>query len=301
MTTGSGGTYRFDNLTQTSYTLSASRSGYQSYSASVSVNLSVAANTRNISLTPTQTTSSAKVSFGTVMSISDGITAELTFSSATSRHIVHAFKTATVASMSDAGIITVLQTSSSAPTTYNLKIFYDLDASSSYTLCAVGLDASGRAGTLTRYAISTKSAISQPRAVFTGAYKTGNNVYLAVSPNSYCSSYRLWLGSYTYDSSDPDAYFAYLAYADGDVRSSGTSGTVPINYSYSHTLLVTLGYTSSGSQSGVVDVKIIRNSDGYVVRSAQVDVRSLGKEGIKMLESGKMDGRLKKILFTPDE
>jgi hypothetical protein len=67
VTTGSDGTYRFDGLTQTSYTLSASKSGYNSFSGSVTVDLGKENNINDISMTAIPKTAlSGKITDGSL-------------------------------------------------------------------------------------------------------------------------------------------------------------------------------------------------------------------------------------------
>jgi hypothetical protein len=301
-TTGSNGTYSFSGLVGTSWQISASKSGYINFGPAT-VSTPNASTTYNFQMRPDNnpTPGQGLVTVSSTMSISNGVYTNFSFNSYTSQYIAELLTTSDASSLSDNAIISLLQSNGTIrPTTVIGIYFYGLSASTSYTLCAVAIDAQGRYGTLTRYTISTKSSSNQPRVTLT-ASKSGSRVFFTATRNSYCSYYKLWGGSVNYDSSNPDIYYANLAYKSGNTEFANYSQAdgvyYNVNTSYSHTCIIALGYTSSNVQSGFVDVKIINNSNGTPVRSAQVDLRSLGKEEIKQLESGKIDGKFIKSLM----
>ncbi|MDR2385425.1 MAG: carboxypeptidase regulatory-like domain-containing protein [Tannerella sp.] len=300
-TTSSGGTYTFSGLTETSYQISASKSGYQAYGP-VTVSTPNTANTHNISMTQETSSSNAKVTVSSSMSISDQIYAGFSFNSYTAQYVVLMWESSYISSASDEEIIDILKANGSANSTSNTGIYiYNLSPSTSYTICAVGMDTQGKYGTLTRQTVSTKSSSNQPRVSLTIS-KSGNNIHFSTSRNSYCSSYKLWIGSLNYDAATLDIVYAMAAYSDGQTETEnyGSNSYFALNSSYSHSLVIALGYNSSGVNSGFVDVKIINNSSGTVVRSAQIDLRSLNKEEIQQMEAGKIDGKFAESLIKFD-
>jgi hypothetical protein len=298
-TTISNGTYSFSGLTGTSWQISASKSGYNNFGPAT-VSTPNTSNTYNLQMTPNNTPGQGKVTVSSSLSISDGIYTEFSFDSYTSQYIAAMYYTSYASSLSDDAIIALLQSDGIIrPIINSYLYYYNMAASTSYTLCAVAIDTQGRYGMLTRQTFSTKSSSNQPRAVLTIS-KSGSRINVTVTRNSYCSYYKLWLGSLSeYDSSNPDIIYANLAYTNGDTEFVNYLSDLGFTYnsSYPYSCAITLGYTSSGVQSGVIDVKVISNSSGTVVRSAQVDLRSLSKDEIKQMESGRINGKFVKSLM----
>jgi hypothetical protein len=245
--------------------------------------------------------SNAKVTVSDFLSISDGMYVEIIANSFTSQYISKFYPTAQVSSLSDDAIINKLKSEVNLITPdLDLSYYYNISANASYTYCAVARDASGGYGTLTKQVISTKGTSNQPRVALTIS-KSGNNINISAIKNSYCSSYLIWLGAIR-ELSDYDIWYARLAYKEGE-RLSVDIPSFPFEYnsSYPYSCVIALAYNSSGVNSGYVDVKVVRHSDGIVVRSAQVDLRSLGKEAIQQIKSGKIDGKFLKTVLNFDK
>jgi hypothetical protein len=234
--------------------------------------------------------SSAKVTVSSYISISDQIMLTLSFNSYTSRYAEALYETSDISSISDEIIIAYLKTRTTYSTSEDLSPYADLSPGTSYTYCAVGIDASGNYGTtLTRYNITTKSTSSQPRATISITSTSSSSIGFSVTKNSYCSSYKLWGGGFDY-SNMPDIFYAYIAVNNGASYSSNGSGTLPIDMSYTYSIIIALAYNSSGVNSGFLDMKVVNNSNRAIVRSAQVDLRSISEDDMRKLISGKMDG-----------
>ncbi|MDR2146298.1 MAG: carboxypeptidase regulatory-like domain-containing protein [Tannerella sp.] len=295
--TASAGTYRFDNLTGTSYTLTATRTDYVNFNTTVTLNLSVATNTRDIAMNRAPQPSPATVTATSALSISDGIYFDLSFNSSASTYLRKLYPTSEISSLSDAAIITKLESESSVISTANVIGIFSpsLNANTAYTWCAVARDAQGRNGVLYKRAMSTKGTSSQPRATINVSSVSSQSISFSVTQNTYCYSYDLWLGAAT--GTLQDIEYAYYAYSEGTRYTGDGNGSIPRDASWAYTFIIALGYTSSGVNSGYVDVKIIRNSDGVVVRSESVDIRSLGKENIEKMKNNGIDAKLIKGIF----
>jgi hypothetical protein len=283
-TTSSGGTYRFDNLTQTSYTLSASKSGYQDISKAVSLNLSVQTNTENIRMTPVSNDNPAASVSAEYLALANSIYFTLSFGSATTRYKNALYLTSTVSSLSnDALKALVIANGSYESISDNEFYFYNLNENTSYTYCAVGFDSQSRTGNLLRVQSTTKSSSNQPRATINISSVGGGRINLSISKNSYCNFYSfIYLSSNSSAISDTECAAIAHMYRNENRETSNLSGYIEKNMSYYYTYIVTLAYDNYSNNSGIVDVKVVNNDTGAIIRSTQLNtVRSTPQNAVE--------------------
>jgi len=212
-----------------------------------------------------ETPSTAKVSVNDFLAISDGLYFCFSPSSDVKTYYWKALKSSELPNTDDA-IINRLQTdgvemnqgSSNEGDTWNLS------ESTKYTLCIIAYDAQNKQGELVKIEYTTKSSNStQPKANITINSATANSVNFSISRNSYCTTYS-YAGYNVPDDKTlnmPDIYWAYRCYNEeyklGGTYIHNTNVTNNfINLSANSTIaIITLGFNSSGTNSGVIDKK----------------------------------------------
>jgi len=164
-----------------------------------------------------------------------------------------------MASNSDAEIIDDLLSDGveSEPSGYNEGYAYDLEENTKYTVCVMAVDANNKRGKLVKKEITTKSSQNQPMTSITINSASETSVNYSTVKNSYCSSYVL-KGWYNLPDirSYPDILWAYYCYEDYKVsKNIYTQNRINTAWNVAwknDCMLVTLGFNSSGVNSGVI-------------------------------------------------
>ncbi|MDR2385352.1 MAG: carboxypeptidase-like regulatory domain-containing protein [Tannerella sp.] len=265
-TTNNSGAYTFENHPKGAYTLTFSKDGYNGKTEYITIPDDSYLSTELVSKTLNIT-----VAVDDYLAISDGIYFWLTFGSATVQYYYDILKTSEISS--DEEIISALKKEEIIDINYTGIYGYNHSENTSYTICAIGIDAQGRTGPLYKRTVSTKGASSQPQASIDIKSISGSRIDFGTTKNSYCNSYSLIVYNATsYDY--PDIYFAARVYKYGNPYTDNKSLYVTIDPSNPYTWIATLGYDASGNNSGVVNVKAVNNTTGEVLRSTAIDVRS---------------------------
>jgi hypothetical protein len=243
----------------------------------------VSSQTKSVSLQPNSTASTASVSLQDYLAISDGIWLWFTFSSSTNRYYYILYPTAQLPA--DNTIINTLAANGAgvyegkSTDTYHEDGYYNLSESSSYTLCAIAVDAQSMPGTLYKRAISTKSSQNQAKAAITITKVANRQASVSVTRNSYCKRY-IFAGLNDIDINMPDILWAATLYEVRNntnfIYSEDISGTMTqTSGAYSANIIFTFAYDSSNNLSGIIDKKYYSTVTNQEITRSQM--RSTGE------------------------
>jgi hypothetical protein len=165
----------------------------------------------------------------------------------------------------------------------------ELTPNTNYTVYIVAQDAQGRAGALVKKQIKTKPVNNQPVADINITSAGGGNMSCDITKNSYCSS---WSSVCLYGVGDVnslqdihDIEFAAEVYLNSKV--AGELFTTDEQLSFfelqDFAIIITMGFSSSGENSGVISKKIFDSNTGIVYEapsSTSSMIHGSGKKGI---------------------
>ncbi|MDR0830708.1 MAG: carboxypeptidase-like regulatory domain-containing protein [Prevotellaceae bacterium] len=275
-TSDDNGFYQINNLLVGFYNLDFVKNGYDVFTGITgTIVLRRGAVNCDVQMRITETTpgvSNAAVTISDIMSISDGIGVWYSLNSSTKYYYVSSYTATELNNMTNAQIISDLTNNGlrmDKTDSYQSTIHYGLTASTSYTVCAVAYDSQGRQGSLTKKAISTKSAsTSQPYATISLGTISGGKVYFNITKNSYCSYYvnSCWINQDNLNK--PDVLWAAALYElrnDPDYKK--TENKTDYTWYYSNLagncIIVSLAFNSSGTNGGLI-CKRTFNANGTV-------------------------------------
>jgi hypothetical protein len=148
---------------------------------------------------------------------------------------------------------------------------YDLQENTIYTLCMFAVDNENQRGALSKRVHTTKFSANQPKAAITISSISNRTVYNSITKNSYCSSYA-YSGMINLDASHlsvPDIHWASYCYEDykkGDFETTNFTNASWSDWPANSTCaIITLGFTSSGVNSGVIDIKFFSTATNSVI------------------------------------
>jgi hypothetical protein len=270
VTTNSSGDYTISGLKETKYTIHASKTGYNDYTATVSVDIKASSNTHDIALIPIPVPdpfSKAEVALSKSLAISSGIYYWFSPNSTTKTYYWNTYAPGSLPSTDAAIISDVVANGVKSDVADKEGWTYNTQASTKYTLYVIAYDSKGLRGeNLIKKEITTLSATNQPRASMKINSIQSNSVSVTVTKVNDCYRYRMggWYNLAAEQLALPDIYWAANA-SSAEINTEFTTWSFTGWNSSPRCALVTLGYDSKGNNSGVIDVAFFNTATGQTI------------------------------------